>query len=292
MQITVAVPADFDFRECVDSHGWRSLAPFSWDPETGVLERAQVFSGGDVGIVRVSESESGELIIAINIDVQESELSGWVRRMLQLDLPLERFYSFCAGEPKLRHVPSLKQGRLLRSPSLFEDVVKVIATTNTTWAQTRAMVARIVSNFGSPVPGDPLRRAFPTPEQIANVPLENFGAAAKLGYRNTSVHRIAVEITNGRLDLESLQDPVLPAEELYRKLMGLPGIGPYAASCLMIYLGRYDRVNVDSWARMMVGKELGRKVTDSEVHAFFEPFGEWKALAYHFYPWREDGPAY
>ena len=60
----------------------------------------------------------------------------------------------------------------------------------------------------------------------------------------------------------------------------------------MIYLGRYDRVNVDSWARTMVGKELGRPVMDKQAHAFFEPYGEWKALVYHFYKWREDPPAY
>jgi hypothetical protein len=60
----------------------------------------------------------------------------------------------------------------------------------------------------------------------------------------------------------------------------------------MIYSGRYDRVNVDSWARMMVGKELGRSVTDKEVHAFFEPYGEWKALVYHFYNWRQAEPDY
>ena len=61
---------------------------------------------------------------------------------------------------------------------------------------------------------------------------------------------------------------------------------PYAASCLMIYLGRYERVNVNSWARTLVGQELGRTVTDKEAHSFFEEYGKWKALVYHFYPWR------
>jgi hypothetical protein len=60
----------------------------------------------------------------------------------------------------------------------------------------------------------------------------------------------------------------------------------------MIYLGRYERVNVDSWARMMVSKELGRPVSDKEVHQFFAPYGEWSGLVYHFFPWKEDEPAY
>jgi len=84
----------------------------------------------------------------------------------------------------------------------------------------------------------------------------------------------------------------VPTVDLTKKLLTLPGIGPYAASCLLIYLGRYDRVNVDSWARTMVGRELGHAVTDKEVHAFFEPYGEWKALVYHFYPWKDEPIAY
>ena len=60
----------------------------------------------------------------------------------------------------------------------------------------------------------------------------------------------------------------------------------------MIYLGHLGTVNVDSWARMMVSKELGRPVSDKDVHAFFEPFGEWQALAYHYYPWAGEEPAY
>ena len=109
-----------------------------------------------------------------------------------------------------------------------------------------------------------------------------------MGYRSASVHKIATDIAEGRLDLESWSDPSIPSDDLYKRLLSLPGIGPYAASCLLIYLGRYDRVNIDSWARTLVGKELGRKVTDKEVHEFFEQYGKWRALVYQFYPWRKD----
>jgi 3-methyladenine DNA glycosylase/8-oxoguanine DNA glycosylase len=113
-----------------------------------------------------------------------------------------------------------------------------------------------------------------------------------MGYRDSAVHRVATDIAEGRLDLESWSEPEIASADLYKQLLSLPGVGPYAASCLMIYLGRYDRVNVDSWARMMVGKELGRPVSDKEAHAFFEPYGQWKALVYHFYKWKEAEPEY
>ncbi len=51
---------------------------------------------------------------------------------------------------------------------------------------------------------------------------------------------------------------------------------------------RGEHINVDSWARTLVGKELGRPVTDAEVHAFFEDYAPWRGLAYSFYNWRPD----
>ena len=177
---------------------------------------------------------------------------------------------------------------MLVSPTVWEDTVKVICTTNTTWAQTIAMVGRIVNAYGSPWTTDPTRHAFPTPQQIAAVPFDEFAATAKLGYRNAAVHSLAVDIAERKLDLESLRDTDLDSQTLWKRLLALRGVGPYAASCLLLYLGRPERVNADSWARMLLGKELGRPVTDKDVHDFFAPYGEWRGLVYNFYGWRRE----
>ncbi len=42
---------------------------------------------------------------------------------------------------------------MLRSPSVFEDVVKTICTTNTAWSGTRKMTAALVDNLGVEAPG-------------------------------------------------------------------------------------------------------------------------------------------
>ena len=298
-QITIPTPADFSFHETVSSHGWLRLLPFrwvdhapadwaDWRPPTpvdgspgGVLERVEQIDGRVV-LLRIAEGREGVVVDISGGDVDQGEIVRRVRRMLQLDLDITPFLDFTSRHPKLSHVRVRKQGRLLRSPSLFEDVVKVITTTNTTWSQTKGMVARIVEEFG-PAFGD--RKAFPTPEQIASTTLDDFKLRARLGYRDAAVHALAADIVEGGVDLESWQDPSIPAAELEKKLLSLRGIGPYGAACLMLFLGKPWKVNVDSWARTMVGKELGRKVDDKEVHAFFADYGEWRGLVYHFYPW-------
>jgi 3-methyladenine DNA glycosylase/8-oxoguanine DNA glycosylase len=154
------------------------------------------------------------------------------------------------------------------------------------------MVQRIVETIGDPVPGDSSLRTFPTADQIAIVPFEEFSANAKLGYRNAAVHALATDVAGGRIDLEAWQTDPVDSETLRKRLLSLRGIGPYAAACLMLYMGRSERVNVDSWARMMVGKELGRVVTDKEVHEFFEPYAPFGGLVYHFYSWNHEEPVY
>ena len=291
MTIQIPTPNDFDFVECIDSHGWRSLLPFSWDGSSGVLERVEEFGHANIARLRLSGGQ-GFVTVDVIGAAPESDVIRRVRHILQLDLAMDQFHLFCAQHPSLKHIPARRQGRMLRSPTVFEDTLKVITTTNTTWSQTKGMVSRMVEAFGSKVAGDMEQRAFPRPERIAAMSLEEFSKCARLGYRNAAVYGIASDIAQEKLDLESLADPAIPSADLYKRLLQLPGVGPYAASCLMIYLGRYDRVNVDSWARMMVGKELGRPVSDKEAHAFFEPYGEWKALVYHFYKWREAAPDY
>ena len=154
------------------------------------------------------------------------------------------------------------------------------------------MTKRLVDSYGSNHDCESDLKAFPTPAQIAATPYAEFEVTARFGYRNLSIHSLATSITNDQLNLEAFRDPAIAGTDLWKRLLAMRGIGPYAASCLMIYLGRYDRVNVDSWARMMVSKELGRPVTDKEVHDFFAPHGEWRGLVYHFYPWKEVEPAY
>ena len=280
MTFEVPVPPDFSFPETLSAHGWRRLAPFDWSEDTQTLTRAEELGDGRTVRLRLRAGE-GRVTVESDGTADEMDLTRRVRRMLQLDLPLDGFHAYCRTRPELVPITVSRQGRLLRCPTLWEDAVKVIATTNTTWAQTIAMSARLVTQFG---PGG---QAFPTPAQIAAIPFETFASQARMGYRNAYVHAIAIDIAEGRLDLEAWQDENLPAEALRKRLLSLPGIGPYGAACLLLYLGKPAHVNANSVARALLGKELGRPVTDKEVHAFFEAHGEWRGLVYNFYPWRQ-----
>lgn len=279
MRFLVPTPPDFSLAETLASHGWRRLLPFVWHEETQTIARAEEMPTGSVASLWLSAGE-GAVQVEVEGSDDEAEVVRRIRRMLQLDLPMADFHAYCRTLPELAPVAEYRRGRLLRCPTLWEDVVKVIATTNTTWGQTIAMSARLVEAFGAE------GRTFPTAQRIAAAPFEEFAAKARMGYRNAYVHKIAQAIAASTLDLEAWQGDRLSATELRRHLLSLPGVGPYGAACLMLYLGQPAHVNSDSVARALVAQEMGRPVTDKDVHAFFEAHGKWRGLVYNFYPWR------
>jgi 3-methyladenine DNA glycosylase/8-oxoguanine DNA glycosylase len=292
----LASDSPFDFEGTAYSHGWVVLAPNRWDEDAATMERIHRLPSGRVVRVELSAADTDPGGVASVAEhggrlaaEERRQLQADVAHMFRLDEDLERFYARCRerGGPWSRVCSGL--GRLLRSPTLFEDVVKTICTTNVQWGGTKRMVEGLVDAFGDPWPDDPERRAFPTPEAVASASLADFEARTALGYRAPYVHELARRVAAGELDLEVFRRSELPSPELRRELLAIKGVGPYAAATLLMLLGRYDEVAVDSVFREFVATKYfgGERPSDAEALAVYEAWGEWKYLAYWFDLWED-----
>lgn len=273
------------------SHGWSRLAPFDWNGDAGLLHRTEHLRSDSVIELCFKQADKDAIEVHITSETALSdpdgdEVQARARWMLCLDADLDEFYELCRSDPHLAHVPAEQSGRILRSPTVFEDAVKCICTTNTTWSQTMGMVRRLVEVLGKPGPIS-AQRAFPTPQAVATVDDDMLQRQVRLGYRTSYVHELARRITAGEVDLEAMQRSSQPTSEHYAQLLRIKGIGPYAAASLLALLGRYDYIGVDTWARKLVSKEFydGEPVSDKQVQSAFDSFGRWRALAYWFYRW-------
>jgi 3-methyladenine DNA glycosylase/8-oxoguanine DNA glycosylase len=299
MEWMLAARPPFSLGAVVGSHGWVQLAPFARDVATGGLQRVERLAGGQVVELWIWEASGGvQVEVARKLtEAEQAELSDKVSWMLGLDQDFSAFYSLARQEPKLADVVEKAQGRLLRSPTLFEDVVKTILTTNTAWSGTKRMVGSLVAWFGSSLVGSAAtprakaRMAFPAPEQVAAADEEMLRGEVRLGYRAPYVLELARSVASGALDLEALKHTDLPTSELRKRLLALKGVGAYAAANLLMILGRYDFLPVDSWALKMVSHEWygGDPVSTAEVEAAFAHWAEWKGLAYWFWDWSYKG---
>ena len=305
MRLTLSARPPFSLAAVVGSHGWVRLAPFGEDDHTGELTYIGQLDSGRVVEMLIQEV-AGSVSVEVDGPLSEAEHTEVARKvewMLGLEQDFSAFYTLTRQEPKLMHVEGQARGRLLRSPTLFEDTVKTILTTNTSWAGTIRMVKALVSQFGAPLPADPTRHAFPTPDQLAATDAETLRSAARLGYRAPYVLELARSVASGTLrlrpstslrtssgqalDLEGFKTADIPTPQLRKRLLAIKGVGEYAAANLLMLLGRYDFVPVDSWALKMVSHEWydGEPVGQAEVEAAFDHWGEWKGLAYWFWDW-------
>jgi 3-methyladenine DNA glycosylase/8-oxoguanine DNA glycosylase len=105
------------------------------------------------------------------------------------------------------------------------------------------------------------------------------------------VLELARRVDSGALDLEALKTADLPTDELRKRLRAIKGVGPYAVANLLMLLGHYDTIPIDSWALTLVSKEWhgGAAIGPAEVEAAFAHWGQFKGLAYWFWSWSDTG---
>lgn len=283
----------FSLPAVVDSHGWARLAPFSRDEHGGGLTYVAQLDSGRVAELHIQEAPGGVCVKMVE-PLNKAECTQVARQatwMLGLNQDFSTFYTLARREPKLAHVEERAQGRVLRSPTLFEDTIKTILTTNTAWSGTIRMAGALVARFGAPLPAEPQRHAFPTPGQLAATDEDTLRTEVRLGYRAPYVLDLARAVASGELDLEAFKTTDLPTAQLRKHLLAIKGVGDYAAAHLLMILGRYDYLPVDSWALKMVAHEWhgGQPVGRAEVEAAFERWGDWKGLAYWFWDWSYTG---
>jgi 3-methyladenine DNA glycosylase/8-oxoguanine DNA glycosylase len=292
MKFTLPARKPFNFHSVIYSHGWYQLAPFQFEEESNTLCYILQLGNGRVIELKMRDADDGVAVVTEKLERPErNELTDKVKWMFDLASDFSRFYAAARAEPKLAEAETLARGRVLRSPTVFEDVIKTILTTNTLWGATKNMTRRLVNEFGMPLEGQGEKRAFPTPASIAAASPEILKEKIRVGYRAAAIHQLAVRLASGELDLESLKTSTLPTLELRKELLRINGVGPYAAANLLVILGRHDFIPIDSYALKMVSHEWyrGKPITAKEVEKRFEKWGEFKGLAYWFWDWKYKG---
>jgi 3-methyladenine DNA glycosylase/8-oxoguanine DNA glycosylase len=262
-----------DLKRTLASHGVASLPPSAIDEESWALE-VTLPSGRGARTVRVSERRRGYA----SVEGATKPILAQLRHMLRLDEDLSAFYDVARDDPDLAWAAA-GAGRMLRSPTVFEDVVKTICTTNCAWSGTVRMVTALVDHLG--VAARTGKRTFPTPAAMAAAGEDFYRDVARAGYRGAYLRTLADDVASGRLDLEQLNDPELPVVEIEARLLALPGVGPYAAAHVMLTsLGRYSRLVLDSWTRPTYAKLAGRKTADKTIERKFKRYGDYAGLAF------------
>jgi len=275
-----------DLWRTIMSHGVADLPPNRIDEEARTLETTVAVPRGRPQTVTVREKRGGKAALAAPAGKRSEAVLDGVRHMLRIDEDLSEFYALAAEDSDLAWVTE-GAGRLMRSQTVYEDVVKTICTTNTAWSGTVRMVSAIVEHLGEPALGapseGPFGHAFPSAAAMAAAPESFYRDVARTGYRGAYLRSLAESVALGEIDLEELAnaDPDdLPDDEVAARLLALPGVGPYAAAHIMMLIGRYSRLVLDSWTRPTYASLNGRKAKDATIERRFRRYGRYSGLAF------------
>jgi 3-methyladenine DNA glycosylase/8-oxoguanine DNA glycosylase len=284
------------------SHGLTTLPPMTIDEDRKSMQVTLPLQGTRPRLLRIEAGPPGTARVQVAGrrpgQRQIRAIEDAVRWMLRLEDDYSEFYDLVAGDADLEWVTQ-GAGRMVRSPTVFEEVVKTICTTNCAWSATQRMIAALCQHLGEPAdgaaPDSPLGRAFPTPAAMAEAGEAFYRDVVRAGYRGAYLMAIARGVAEGELDLEWLgvaHRQEVPDETIGEHLLALPGVGPYAAAHIMLILGRHSRLILDSWTRPKYAQLTGKKkVADRTIERRFRKYGPHQGLAFWMFltrDWSED----
>jgi 3-methyladenine DNA glycosylase/8-oxoguanine DNA glycosylase len=232
------LPWPVDLGLTVASHGWVHLEPWRWEPDTGTLSRAERI-GGQIGTVAIRQRNATTLTLSWQgfSDRAKAEILLRAGRWVSAEWsPAAAVAALAIGFADEAALVARGGGRLLRCSTFYEDFIKTLLTVNTSWSGTCRMAAALVAEPGG--------GAFPLPEAVVDYGEEGLRRIAKLGFRAPT----AVAATRRMLD-DGVLDPAGHGDTDrldHDYLIGLKGIGPYAAAHCRMLLHDFSRIPVDS----------------------------------------------
>lgn len=274
-ELLLETPENFNFKRTVFSHGWYQLLPFEFDEENWHL--SYVFTDEERSVSATVSDSDGKIKIEISDDeINKEKVLRQVRHILRLDEDLSDFYNLT--KKKFPWISETNSGRLLRSPTVFEDLVKTICTTNCSWALTKNMTKNLVEKLGTPDKNG--KKTFPTATQMASESTEFYKEEIRAGYRASYFAELAENVAGGKINPESWLNSDLPTRELKKEMKQIKGVGDYAAENLLKLVGHYDGLALDSFLRSEFYKKHNKEIVcgDKEIEKFYEKFGSWRGL--------------
>ena len=238
MEAILELAWPLDLALTVASHGWVHLEPWRWEIETGTLSHPELI-GGTLGTITMRQREPTILDVGWDgfAGVDTTEILRRAGRWVSAEWdPAPALAALAAGFVEEAALIARGGGRILRCSTFYEDFVKTVLTVNTSWSGTCRMSAALVAEPGGGV--------FPGPLAILDYGEERLRGIAKLGFRAPVVMSATRRLLDdGAIDEAGNGDDGRLEHEY---LVGLKGIGPYAAAHCRMLLQDFSRIPVDS----------------------------------------------
>jgi AraC family transcriptional regulator of adaptative response / DNA-3-methyladenine glycosylase II len=200
------------------------------------------------------------------------------RRLLDLDADPHTHASVLAADRTLAPLVAANPG--VRVPGAVdgaESAIRTVLGQHVSLAAARALAARLVVAHGDPLdaPDGSLTHAFPTPDALAAAALDRVGLPRA---RRATLRELACRLAGGELRLDGGAD----RSEVLRRLLEIPGIGPWTATYVSLRaLGDPDAFPAGDLGVRRAARKLGLPSGAAALEARSQRWRPWRAYAAH-----------
>lgn len=189
--------------------------------------------------------QGGELVLQ-GTTQQDYDLL-W-RDYFDLERDYKRLKQAFAADPVLRDAMGYASGiRVLRQEP-WEALCTFILSANNNIPRIKGIVERLCTLFGRELEDG--QYTFPTAQRIAGLRLEDL-APLRCGYRDKFLLDAARKVAGGEVLPEAVS--LLPTPEARTALMGIQGVGPKVADCVLLFgFGRVECFPMDTWMKKVM----------------------------------------
>ena len=197
-----------------------------------------------------------------------------VRRWLDLDADPEAVTAALGSDTSLAPLVVAHPGlRVLTTADPWETVVRAIVGQQITVSGARTILGRIVTGLGGPVVAE--FASFPSPSTFVDAGVDVMAALGMPGSRARALCAAAGAVAAGDLDLQAGD-----VDEVERRLLALPGIGPWTASYVRLRaLGDPDAFPSSDLGLRHAAYRLGLPSTPVGLERHARAWSPWRAYA-------------
>ena len=247
--------------------------------------------------------QEGSTVTILNTNMNDfNEI--W-KNYFDLDVNYEEVKEELSKDELLKKSVEFGYGIRILNQDPFEMLISFIISARNIIPSIMKTIKKISERWGDRIEyKDNIYYAFPTPEQLKEVSLEEIketGASFRSKYIVDTISKVNAALdakNNGELteeleqfDLEYIKS--LPVDECHKALQNFMGVGAKVADCIMLFsMSKHSAFPVDVWIkRAMIHFYLAPDVSLNKIRVFGrEKFGELAGLAqqYLFYYAREN----
>lgn len=208
-----------------------------------------------------------------------------------LGLDYEAIKEDIAIDPVMEKATAYGYGIRILNQEVFETTISFIISANNQIPRIKKAVRIISERYGKFLGEYKGRKyySFPRPEVLMKVKPEDLREYARVGFRDKRIVEASRMIYEGHL--ANAND--LDTENLRKRLMELPGVGPKVADCILLFAyHRRETFPVDVWIKrvmetLFIKNEVPKKQVDDYARKYFGKNAGY-AQQYLFYYGREE----